>query len=89
MYAYTSRAREFYNPDDTSACGTISYLLWGGDAANRWSAAKLKELGLFEGETAVSVSSSYAGQFGPGKKYTTKSLLSEIKKHPATLGIKK
>jgi len=25
MYAYTSRAREFYNPDDTSACGTISY----------------------------------------------------------------
>ena len=66
MYAYTSRAREFYNPDDTSACGTISYLLWGGDAANRWSAAKLKELGLFvENETAVSVSSSYAGQFGP------------------------
>jgi hypothetical protein len=68
MYAYTSRAREFYNPDDTTACGTISYLLWGGDAANRWSAAKLKELGLFEGETAVSVSSSYAGQFGPAKK---------------------
>ena len=68
MYAYTSRAREFYNPDDTTACGTISYLLWGGDAANRWSAAKLKELGLFEGETAVSVSSSYAGQFGPTKK---------------------
>jgi len=70
MYAYTSRAREFYNPDDTTACGTISYLLWGGDAANRWSAAKLKELGLFEGETAVSVSSSYAGQFGDKKKKT-------------------
>jgi hypothetical protein len=68
MYAYTSRAREFYNPDDTTACGTISYLLWGGDAANRWSAAKLKELGLFEGETAVSVGSSYAGQFGPKNK---------------------
>jgi len=68
MYAYTSRAREFYNPDDTEACGTISYLLWGGDAANRWSAAKLKELGLFtENETAVSVSSSYSGQFGDGK----------------------
>jgi hypothetical protein len=67
MYAYTSRAREFYNPDDKEACGTISYLLWGGDAANRWSAAKLKELGLFEGETAVGISSSYAGQFGgPG-----------------------
>ena len=73
MYAYTSRAREFYNPDDTTACGTISYLLWGGDAANRWSAAKLKELGLFvENETAVSVSSSYAGQFGDGKTKSKK-----------------
>ena len=73
MYAYTSRAREFYNPDDTTACGTISYLLWGGDAANRWSAAKLKELGLFEGETAVSIVSSYAGQFGgPGKMVSKK-----------------
>lgn len=74
MYAYTSRAREFYNPDDTTACGTISYLLWGGDPANRWSASKLKELGLFnlskqeELETAVSIASSYAGQFGDGKK---------------------
>jgi hypothetical protein len=68
MFAYLSRAGEFYNPDDTTACGTISYLLWGGQPALRWSAAKLKELGLFEGETAVSVSSSYAGQFGPAKK---------------------
>ena len=67
MYAYTSRAVEFYNPDDTTACGTISYLLWGGDAGNSWSAAKLKELGLFQGETAVSVGSSYSGQFGPAK----------------------
>jgi hypothetical protein len=67
MFAYLSRAGEFYNPDDTTACGTISYLLWGGQPALRWSAAKLKELGLFneELETAVSVSSSYAGQFGP------------------------
>jgi hypothetical protein len=72
IYAYTSRAREFYNPDDTRACGTISYLLWGGDPANRWSASKLKELGLFEGETAVSVSSSYAGQFGPASKRSKK-----------------
>jgi hypothetical protein len=76
MYAYTSRAREFYNPKDNSACGTISYLLWGGDAANRWSASKLKELGLFNGETAVSVGSSYAGQFGPGKKYKAPAQLS-------------
>ena len=29
MYSYLSRAQEYYNPNDTSACGTISYLLWG------------------------------------------------------------
>lgn len=68
IYAYTSRAKEFYNASDKTACGTISYLLWGGDAANRWSAAKLKDLGLFEGETAVSIASSYAGEFGPKKE---------------------
>ena len=68
MYAYLSRAEEFYNASDTTACGTISYLLWGGSSAKSWSAAKLKELGLFNGETAVSVGSSYAGQFGPDKK---------------------
>ena len=48
MYSYLSRAEEYYNPDDQSACGTISYLLWGGLAAKKWSEAKLKELGIFE-----------------------------------------
>jgi hypothetical protein len=52
--------------------------LWGGDAANRWSASKLKELGLFNGETAVSVGSSYSGQFGPGKKYKAPAQLAAI-----------
>ena len=67
MYSFTSRAETYYNPDDTAACGTISYLLWGGDAARRWSYAKLKELGLVEAETAVSVASSYTGQWGDGR----------------------
>lgn len=48
MYSYLSRAEEYYNPEDTSACGTISYLLWGGLAGKRWAAAKLKELGILE-----------------------------------------
>jgi hypothetical protein len=48
MYSYLSRAEEYYNPDDNSACGTISYLLWGGLAGKRWAEAKLKELGIFE-----------------------------------------
>ena len=48
MYSYLSRAEEYYDETDQSACGTISYLLWGGLAAKRWSEAKLKELGIFE-----------------------------------------
>ena len=44
MYSYLSRAEEYYNPSDTNACGTISYLLWGGKSAKAWSLRKLKEL---------------------------------------------
>ena len=44
MYSYLSRAEEYYDEGDTSACGTISYLLWGGKAAKRWSESKLREL---------------------------------------------
>ena len=45
MYSYLSRAEEYYNESDTKACGTISYLLWGGKAGKRWAESKLKELG--------------------------------------------
>ena len=48
MYSYLSRAEEYYDEGDSSACGTISYLLWGGLAGKRWAASKLKELGLWE-----------------------------------------
>lgn len=67
MYSFTSRAETYYDASDTTACGTISFLLWGGKAAQRWSASKLKELGVVEADTAVSVVSSYAGQFGNGR----------------------
>ncbi len=45
MYSYLSRAEEYYNESDTKACGTISYLLWGGKEGKRWAESKLKELG--------------------------------------------
>ena len=48
MYSFLSRAEEYYKPDDKEACGTISYLLWGGLAAKRYSERKLKELGKLE-----------------------------------------
>lgn len=45
MYSYLSRAEEYYDETDTKACGTISYLLWGGKAALGWSRNKLREMG--------------------------------------------
>ena len=44
MFSYLSRAGEYYDEGDTKACGTISYLLWGGKAGLRWAGSKLKEL---------------------------------------------
>jgi len=46
MYSYLSRAETYYDETDTKACGTISYLLWGGKSALSWSRNKLKELGI-------------------------------------------
>jgi len=45
MHSYLSRAEEYYDENDSQACGTISYLLWGGLAGKRWAESKLKELG--------------------------------------------
>lgn len=45
MYSYLSRAETYYDANDTTACGTISYLLWGGLAGKRWAESKLKKLG--------------------------------------------
>lgn len=50
MFSYLSRAGEFYDEGNTEACGTISYLLWGGKAGLRWAGAKLRELDLLEEE---------------------------------------
>jgi hypothetical protein len=62
MYSYLSRAEEYYDESDSEACGTISYLLWGGLAAKRWSESKLKELGLFEGAIDVSSLPDYSNE---------------------------
>ena len=48
MYSYLSRAEEYYDENDKEACGTISYLLWGGKAGKRYAAKKLKEFGDLE-----------------------------------------
>jgi len=48
MFSYLSRAGEYYDEGDSKACGTISYLLWGGKAGLRWAGSKLRELDLLE-----------------------------------------
>jgi len=62
MYSYLSRAEEYYDESDTSACGTISYLLWGGLSGKRWAESKLKELDLFEGSIDVSGLAPYVNE---------------------------
>ena len=59
MYSYLSRAEVYYNPDDTEACGTISYLLWGGLAGKRWAESKLKQLNLFDMDKFRKISFDY------------------------------
>ena len=44
MFSYLSRAEAYYNPEDKEACGTISFLLWGGKSAKTWAESKLKQL---------------------------------------------
>ena len=67
MYSYLSRAETYYDETDVNACGTISYLLWGGKSALSWSRNKLKELGVLEEEEAQpSVTSSYPGTAASG-----------------------
>ncbi len=48
MFSFLSRAAEYYDESDNKACGTISYLLWGGKAGLRWAGSKLRELDLLE-----------------------------------------
>jgi hypothetical protein len=81
MYSYLSRAEAYYDETDMNACGTISYLLWGGKAGLSWSRNKLKELGLVEAEGNPSIpASSYPGEAATKKnKYI----------HPALIGQKK
>ena len=43
-FSYLSRAEEYYNPDDPEACGTISYLLWGGKPMKAWAERKINEM---------------------------------------------
>jgi hypothetical protein len=69
MYSYLSRAETYYDESDMNACGTISYLMWGGKSALSWSRNKLRELGLLEeAEAQPSITSTYPGEVAKKKK---------------------
>lgn len=53
MYSYLSRAQEYYDESDTEACGTISYLLWGGKSGLRYAESKLKKIGKLKMQSEV------------------------------------
>lgn len=59
MYAFLSRAETYYNPSDSSACGTISFLLWGGLAAKRWAKSKVAEMDKRNEQMVVELRNKY------------------------------
>jgi hypothetical protein len=49
IYSYLSRAEAYYDASKPDACGTISYLLWGGKSMKNWVESKLKGLDELDG----------------------------------------
>jgi len=68
MYSFLSRHEENYDPSDTSACGTISYLLWGGKAGLAWAKKKMREAELLSAVEAVLAEVGPRGGVNPSKK---------------------
>jgi hypothetical protein len=65
IYSYLSRAEAYYDPAKPEACGTISYLLWGGKSMKNWVESKLKGLDELE---AVDVDLCWEGYKQDGWK---------------------
>ena len=53
IYSYLSRAAAYYDPGNNEACGTISYLLWGGKSMLNWTTSKLKGLDAIEAASTI------------------------------------
>jgi hypothetical protein len=68
MYSFLSRAEVYYDESDMNACGTISFLLWGGKAGLAWSRNKLRELGLLE-ESSLKLKEGVPHYTADGKLY--------------------
>lgn len=65
IYSYLSRAEAYYDASKPEACGTISYLLWGGKSMKNWVESKLRGLDELE---AVDVDLCWEGYKQDGWK---------------------
>ena len=54
-YSFLSRAKTYYDKNDTESCGTISYLLWGGDEMLNWTERKLEQLQMRKARRGFSI----------------------------------
>jgi len=64
-YSFLSRSKTYYKPEDTEACGTISYLLWGGDEMLRWAESKMNKEEMMRAVMASEQSDDKMELFGP------------------------
>ena len=76
MYSYLSRAATYYDENDSNACGTISYLLWGGKSALSWAEGKLKDFGYDVGGLPA-----YVDELPKKKKYDNQHFATDSEKH--------
>ena len=72
MHSYLQRAETYYDPSDTKACGTISYLLWGGLAGKRWAEAEFNKMEKEDGQKRAKA---------PISGSTKKALQNKVKEH--------
>ena len=82
MYSYLSRAEVYYDENDTEACGTISFLLWGSYPALKWSERKLKQL---ENERVENKLIELAAEYGEAYDLETDILIDATKEEFSTL----
>lgn len=64
-FSYLSRAKAYYDANDTKACGTISYLLWGGDEMLRWTESKMNADDFIKAKMQAESNDEKMELFGP------------------------
>ena len=64
-YSFLSRAKTYYKPSDSEACGTISYLLWGGDEMLRWAESKMNKEDMMRAKMNSETNEDKMELFGP------------------------